>query len=633
LVAGLSFVAVLILAAPAGRAQEPEIAVEASAEEVSVGETIDYAVDVLNVEAPTAPDLSAFRDDFTVVSLGDQSHNQSSTFIINGKVSQKSSYGHTYRYRLTPKRGGPLTIPAPTITVDGKTVSGRALSVRVIVPEPQDLVLAEIKASRTRVYPTQPFELTLRILVRPLPGDPDRDPLTPLRRRPPHLDVNWVDPPSGLAGEDKARWLQKQLADNGIGFTLNDFTMRSISFFEGPPAAVFNLYHGRESRNGLDGRPVNYFVYELKRTLTAEKAGEYSLGPAVVKGTFVSGMEDGDYAGRRLVVVAPAASVEVRDVPKPRPATYCGGIGQYRLTASAAPTALRVGDPLTLSLDIARQPTSGSLGQISAPDLGTNQQLAADFEIIDRNPTGRIEGDVKHFEYALRPKRTGVGIPAIAVSVFNPDTERFSDITSPPIDLSVSAASRVNPGDLVGGLKTPGASSIRSQAQGIFQNVTDPSELSDERVDLSVLASIAAGSWIAVAGLIAGVAVRRRKAGDQAWQRRRRARATAERTLSDARKDLAQGRAGDALRKVRSALLGLIADSRNMVAEGLTPSEANAELARTSVAAETRAAVARLLDVVESAEYGGSAGPEAPIVIEEAAALIPNLVRQLARDR
>src|SRR5262249_22814502 len=154
---------------------------------------------------------------------------------------------------------------------------------------------------RPKIYPTQPFDVTLRVLVKPLPDDADRDPLTPLRRRPPHLEVNWVDPPAGLSGDDKARWLERQLADNGIGFTLNEVTTRSGSFFEGPTAAVFNLYRGRESRKGLDGSTVNYFVYELTRRLTPEKAGTYTLGPALVKGSFVGGMDASRYTGSRLV--------------------------------------------------------------------------------------------------------------------------------------------------------------------------------------------------------------------------------------------------------------------------------------------------------------------------------------------
>jgi len=628
---GLAVVVLLLLTAQARGAEEPEIAVEASAAEVFIGESVDYVVELRNVKTPTAPDLSALRGDFEVASLGDESHNQSSTFIINGTVTQQTSFGHAYRFRLTPKRTGSLTIAAPTVTVDGKTIAGRALPLSVVAPDAQDLVVPEIKSNRPRVYPTQPFEVTLRVLVRPLPDNPDRDPLGPLRRRPPHLEVNWVDPPAGLTGDDKARWLQSHLADNGVGFTLNEFTTRTLSFFEGSPAAVFNLYQGRESRNGLDGRPVNYFVYELKRTLTAEKSGTYALGPALVKGTFVDGVDGSSYSPRRLVAVAPAVRVEVRDVPTPRPATYCGGIGNYHLAASATPTALRVGDPLTLALDIERQAGSGSLSQISAPDLGANARLAADFEIVDRNPTGRSEGEVKRFEYALRPKRAGVGIPALAVTVFNPDSEAFSEIAAQPIALTVSAASRVGAGDLVGALGGTGTPQIRSRAQGIFQNVTDPSELSDERVNVAALAGVAAGSWLAVGCLMAVVSAHRRKSGDRVWQRRRFARRTAERRLAEARKDLAEGRSRDALRAVRSAVVGLVADMRDIVAEGLTTSEADAALAQTSVSTDERAVVLRLLEAIESAEYGSGVGSEASVLIERAAVLIPGLARQLAR--
>ena len=438
------------------------------------------------------------RPDFDVVSTGNESRNQSSTFIINGRVTQQNSFGHAYRFRLTPKRTGKLVIPAPSATIDGKTVSGRALTLNVIAPEAQDLVIPEMKADREKVYPTQPFEVTLRVLVRPLPDDPDRDPLGPLRRRPPHIEVNWVDLPAGLTGEDKARWLEKLLSEDGSGFALNDITMRSgaFSFFDGPRAAVFNLYQGRESRKGLDGRPVNYFVYELKRKLTAEKTGTYTLGPAVVKGSFVEGMKGSNYTGRRLVAVAPAVSVEVREVPAPRPATFCGGIGNYRLAASASPTTLRVGDPLTLTLDFERGQASGSLDLISAPDLAATPQIADDFEIVDKNPTGRRDGEVKRFEYALRPKRAGVGIPSLAVTVFNPDTEKFSEITTQPIALAVSAAGRLDAGDLVGSLSGSGTQEIKSRAQGIFQNVTDPSELNDERVNVVALAEVTVGFMV-----------------------------------------------------------------------------------------------------------------------------------------
>ncbi len=87
----------------------------------------------------------------------------------------------------------------------------------------------------------------------------------------------------------------------------------------------------------------------------------------------------------------------------------------------------------------------------------------------------------------------------------------------------------------------------------------------------------------------------------------------------------------DALRAIRSALVGLIADMRNIVAEGLTASEADATLAQTAVPAAERAEVLRLLEAIESAEYGSGIASEAPAMIETAEGLIPSLARHLER--
>lgn len=627
----LAGVALLLFAAPAVAADAPEIVVEAGAKEIFIGESVDYVVEIRNVKNPPPPDLAALREDFDVVSNGDESQNQSSTFIINGKITQQSSFGHVFRFRLTPKRTGKLVIPAPSAMIDGKTISGRALPLAVVAPEEQDLVLAEITTDRATAYPTQPFEVTLRVLVRPLPDDPDHDPLAPLRRRPPHIEVNWVELPAGLAGDEKSRWLEKLLAENGSGFTLNDVTMRSGSFFEGPRAAVFNFFKGRESRKGLDGRPANYFVYELTRRFVPEKSGTYALGPAVVKGSFVEGSDGRSYTGRRLVVVAAAARVEVREVPVPRPATFCGGIGKYRVAASASPTELRVGDPLTLTLDIERGPGSGSLELISAPDLAASSQIASDFDIIDKNPTGRAEGEVKRFAYALRPRRAGVGIPSVAVTVFNPDSEQFSELATKPIALTVSEASRIGAGDLVGSLGSSGTAAIKSRDQGIFQNVTDLAELRDQSVNVMTLAELAAGSWCALGCLMFVVTSHRRKSGDVVWQRRQHARRTADQKLAEARRAFAKGKSADSLGAVRSAVVGLIADMRNIVAEGLTASEADAALAETAVPPGDRAAVLRLLEAIEAAEYGSGATGEAPAMIAAAENLVPRLARHLER--
>ncbi|MHC5543400.1 BatD family protein, partial [Singulisphaera rosea] len=168
--------AILLTMTAGSFADEPVMVVEAGATEIFSGESLDYIVEIRNVDSPVPPDVTALRKDFEVVAAGDESRNQSSRFIINGRVTEEHIYGHVYHFRLTPKRSGVLTIPAPTATIAGNTITGQELPLKVSVPEAQDLVIAEIKTSRPRLYPTQPFEVTLRILVRPLPDNADLDP-------------------------------------------------------------------------------------------------------------------------------------------------------------------------------------------------------------------------------------------------------------------------------------------------------------------------------------------------------------------------------------------------------------------------------------------------------------------------
>lgn len=633
IIASAILVVIFGLAGMVQAADDPEIHVATSAEEIFVGESVDFQVEIRNSKNPAPPDMSPVKQDFDVVPKGDQSRNQSSTFIINGRVTQENVFSHIYLFQLTPKKSGSLTIPAVKAMVDGKTLTSDEIELRVIEPEKQDLVIAEIESSHPKVYPTQPFTITLRILVHPLPKDGSRDPLAPLRTRPPHIQMNWVDTPAGLSAEEKTKWLQPLLADDGIGFTLNDLNTRSGSFFDSPRAAAFKFSQRRETRDGLDGDQIRYFVYELSRTFTGEKTGSYTFGPAVVKGLFVSGYDRSEYQGKRLVTIAPAVTVDIREVPSPRPAGYCGAIGEYKVTASASPTNLRVGDPLTLTLELQRGSSSGSLELVSAPDLSAIPQLTDDFDLIDKNPTGRVEGAVKKFSYAMRPKRPNVSIPPLTVSTFDPQSEQFQDVTTAAIPLVVSEAQTLTAGELVGGHSIAPPSAIKSRSQGIFQNVTDVGELTNQHVSPISWAIASLAVWAVAGCLMLIVSLVRRRSSDPAWLRRQQARRTANHRLAEARTLLSQGKSVEALRLVRQSIIGWVADTRNKIAEGLTATDVDQILAQSNVPNEDRSELSRLLSAIESAEYGGSQSEDVGPIVDQVSKLIQRIAPCLERMR
>ncbi len=615
--------------------QDIAIKVVASTDDIFIGESIDFVVEIQNAQNPAAPDMSAIKEMFDVVETGNQSRNQSQMTIINGRVTQSSTLSHVYQFRLTPKTAGELTIPSVKAKIEGQEFTGNELPLRVRPAEKQDAVLVEIKSEQSKVYPTQPFTVTLRILVRPLPGNAaGTDPLRPLKRNPPHIDINWVEVPAGLSSDDKSQWLQSMLVQqrDGGGFSLNELTARTGSLFGGERPALFDLSKGREVRPGFDGQPIDYFTYELTRAFTAEKTGMYVFGPAAVKGVFVDGNSVDELKGKKIISIAPALSLEVSDVPSPRPATFCGGIGEYPWRSSASPTKLRIGDPLTLTLEVERGPFCGSLDLISAPDLSAIPKFVDDFDLIDKNPTGRVEGTTKKFTYAMRPKRANVSIPAVSISSFDPRSEKFSELLMKPIPLDVSEATRVTGGDLVGTTSVTNLNEIKTRSEGIFQNITDPSELRDERVDLGLWGKLAAGIWVMVGSLIALVTIYRRKSSDALWQRRQQAKRTAIRKIAEAREAFQRGDSKEAMRNVRASILGLVADTRGHVVEGLTTSEVDQVLSETAVTFEDRKAISQLLQSIEAAEYAGNAA-DPSTAIATAASLVARIAPVLERGK
>ncbi|HEY2251149.1 MAG TPA: hypothetical protein VGH74_08820, partial [Planctomycetaceae bacterium] len=64
-------------------------------------------------------------------------------------------------------------------------------------------------------------------------------------------------------------------------------------------------------------------------------------------------------------------------------------------------------------------------------------------------------------------------------------------------------------------------------------------------------------------------------------------------------------------------------------AEGLTSAEADKALAQTDLPGDVRADVLRLLETIESAEYGSAAASEIPSLLTKAESLISILTRLL----
>jgi len=660
---GLVALLATVLWAPttAVAAEPPEVLAELGRRRIYEGESVQYVVTLNHVKDPSPPQLKGF-DDFNVVLLGTAPQNFRQTININGRVTTIERYGMRYTYRLTPRRAGDLTVPAPIAKVGGKTLYGPELALIVLAPQQQDVAILEITCKPESVYPMQPFEVTLSVLVKDLPEPyADRDPVSvqrAIRSAPVALEIPWaIDKhlPEGLqprrGGE---RWREALRSPGGAGFSMNSIAVRDpLSLFDddfdsffrrgfpfgndsplmrGPRLVVFEPQPSRVMRKDEYGRDTGYWRYEFRRRFIPKQIGRYEFGPVSLKGKFLTEISSADRAEvEDVYAVAPAITVTVKDVPEEnQPESYIGAVGEFQFGAELTPKKARVGDPMTLTLTLCGE---GTLHSAYPPDLMKVAGIGEDFKVYEATESG--QGDTREFTYSLRPLREGIEqFPSVPVSYFDVNKERYVTLRSEPIPIKVGKADRLASNQIVAARGLPGRNSrgVEVRKEGIFANVTDLGALGDE--------AIRPGRWLGALGGMAGlyfaiaavVAVARRRRGDIARQRRQAAASRAHARLRQAKAELKADRAGQCAEHVRAALTGLVADMADLPEAGLTPRDVEKQLETSGVEKKLSDRVGAVLERCDAARYGATDMAVGNLA-REAGALLKPLAEQLRSKR
>jgi len=599
--------------------------VELGKNEIFEGQSVIYRITVENVENPKAPELGNMGD-FDVASLGQRSLDSQQITVINGVVQQTVRRGRQFDYRLTPKRAGELTIPAPVLKVGSQTLKGAAERLVVLPATAQDLVAVEVAADRAAVYPTQPFTVTLSVFVKQLPPPvSERDPLSVQRTRP-VLRIPWLadeDLPGGLSPKEPWQdWAKGLLDRSGVGFGINGLVRQTVfSFFGEGDALAFRPKPQTVSRRNAQGQQVKYLRYDFRRTFTAKQVGPIAFSAVTLQGIFAEKIDAQEQlVGKEIYATSKPLAITVKDVPREgRPDCYTGAIGQFQLAADLTPRESKVGDPLTLTLTLRGR---GSLAGAKAPELGKLPAVAERFKVYEA--TQKNEAEAVHFIYALRPLAEGdAPFPAVPVAYFDVDQERYETLQSDPIALRVSKAEQLS-GDQIVTSPRAGLSQgkeLEARREGIFANISDVSMARDQ--------SIRPGRWLLGLGgcaasyvLIAAATVLvRRRTQDKSALRRRAAPARARQRLRQAVAQWQAGEVREAADHVQDALAGLVADVADLDDAGLTPKDVLERLGQWGLPEDLTARVQRLLDACDAARYGGAVAlsdlaREAPEVLE-----------------
>jgi hypothetical protein len=143
------------------------------------------------------------------------------------------------------------------------------------------------------------------------------------------------------------------------------------------PAEGFTLGKNKEqahTQTQING--AGYTVIPISMVFTAVKAGTLSLGPINCNLDLLLGPVDFfGRATRSQHVTLTNDVVRVESLPPPReqaPAGFNGAVGDYSLSVSASPTNVAVGDPVTVTIQIAGR---GALDALTLPDQTNWQQF------------------------------------------------------------------------------------------------------------------------------------------------------------------------------------------------------------------------------------------------------------------
>ena len=231
------------------------------------------------------------------------------------------------------------------------------------------------------------------------------------------------------------------------------------------PVPISNLEISSFERAGLDvtkltEQPVPDDIINGKKHYTVRfgaKASAQQPGSYEIRPTVLVSMLDNNGTARRSVFGSRAASRKQRLILKPievviqrppsegQPADYSGAIGAFSLTVKASPTDVKVGDPITLNIQLVGK---GNMRAVLPPTLEESEDFQVyDAKLVEERLNTMGNGGYKTYEQVIVPRNSLVSeIPALRFNFFDPKSMKYQTTSQGPFPLAVTAGgTELNP--------------------------------------------------------------------------------------------------------------------------------------------------------------------------------------------
>lgn len=452
----IAFVLMMLLAGAAA-AQVRVFAQVDNSTDIYIGERFGYHIIIDGENKPGQVDLTPLAE-YNPQSAGNRDVSQTSISIVNGRATRNITKQYVMSYSLASNQAGQIHLPPVTVTLDGKSYRTNPVGVNILNPGTTDRLDLDITLSEQQCYVGQPIIMTVKFYISADIGDFQ-------------FNIPAFTSDAFYLEDPDIKNQQAQEYDLGNGTT------------------VFVSQY-RTTHNGKDS-----ILLSFSKVLIPRYPGEIEISPASVSADVVVGRtrsrdpfsDDSFFGGffgsrkeyKRFLVSSQPIKLTVLPLPEQgKPPGFYGLVGQYTITASATPTKVSVGDPITLTIKIGG---GRYLKPVQWPILEQVPELAQNFKIPSERASPVIENSFKVFTQTIRANNDKVAaIPSIPLAYFDAEKGRYEIAETKPIKLQVSPSKILTDADLEGSDFAPVNKEVEAIRKGLSANYEDTDALTNQ---------------------------------------------------------------------------------------------------------------------------------------------------------
>src|SRR6266566_7818720 len=429
------------------RADPPSVTAVLSNSEVTVGETVELQIKV------TGPGDARPPEEISIDGLEIHSTGTSRQFEIHNFATSSSV---TYNYTILPLRAGRFTIPPQTVRAGANLLKTPELTLNVADSPSRPSGVRPSRGTQTQSVRASDLVFAELIVPKKTAYVGEIVPVQIQMGFDPRVRPRLIEPPE----------------ITGQGFTAQ------------------KLQESGQNSETINGRPYDVVTY--KTAITAARAGKFELGPVKAKAQvlvprarsaprtrsrspfdlfdlndpFYDPFFSNPFAQmgerREVEIKSEPVALEVKPLPPNAPPSFSGAIGNFTMTTDAKPKSVQVGDPITVTTEIAGR---GNFDRVNAPVVEDERGWHK------YPPSAKFKKDdevglsgTKTFEMVLSPNEKKPGLPLLAFSYFDPVKAQYVTLHSEPITIDVQGGAAVaqNAGATQSAAPTPSSATARA---------------------------------------------------------------------------------------------------------------------------------------------------------------------------